>query len=463
MEPEFYRRQTEPFLAGRSWIVAADVLAGTTPTVEQLHSLGCRVFVVAGTPGTGPTPDPDHAEQFLLGATGETIMAGIRAFQAAMAAPPAELCQAIEAWDPEGNAAVLANFLNANHPVCRRPVVGGAPEGWRALEDKIVAESLWAEAGIDHAPSAVVSAGDREGIAAAILRLTSSEGTVVVGDNREGWHGGGEYARYLCPNVDHDETLGFFAEHCDVVRVMPFLPGVPCAIHGLVLDDQVLTFRPVEMIVFRRPDDQRFFYSALSTMWDPPVNRRREMRAAAGRVGAVLRDMVDYRGAFGMDGVMTSDGFLPTELNPRFSSGLAMQAATAGDYPLGDINRMLVEGESLDLRPTALEAAIVDGADRARGARCISPIRHLDVTDTTELALKWTGEDWETTSDEDADATLRLGPSALGALVMFTLNDGHSLKPGPPFACKAAKVFALTDALWDTRIGSLIAGFETYT
>lgn len=283
-----------------------------------------------------------------------------------------------------------------------------------------------------------------------------------MGDNREGWHGGGEYARFLPPNVDDDETLAFFAGHCDVARVMPFLPGVPCAIHGLVLDDQVLAFRPVEMVVFRRPDDLRFFYSALTTMWDPPPDRRREMRAAARKVGAVLRSKVGYRGAFGIDGVMTSDGFLPTELNPRFSSGLAMQAATAGEYPLGDINRMLIERESLDLRPSELEAAIVEGADRARGARCLAPIRHLDVTDTTEVALNWTGLDWRATSDDHADATLRLGPSPLGALVMFTLNDRHSLEPGPPFALKAAKVFALTDAMWDTRIGPLIAGFEAY-
>ncbi len=463
MEPEFYRRQTDTFLEGRSWIIATDVLAGATPIVAQLHELGCRVFVVAGTRGTGPTPDPDHADQFLLGTSGESVMAGIRAFQAAMADPPSELCEVIDAWDPACEAEVLANFLNTNEPVCGRRVFGGAPAAWRALEDKIVAESLWAEAGISHAPSEVVDAQDPAAIVAAGARVGSDEGSVVVGDNRQGWHGGGEYARYLAPNGDHAKSLEFMAANCDAVRVMPFLEGVPSAIHGMVLEDEVLAFRPVEMIVFRRPHRDQFFYAALTTLWDPPVDRRQEMRSAAIRVGALLREKVGYRGAFGVDGVMTADGFMPTELNPRFSGGLAMQAATAGDYPLGDINRLLVENQPLDLRPYELEAAILEGADRTRSARCNSPIRHIQATDTTQLAIGWTGEAWEPTTGDTADATLRLGPAAMGALVWFSLNDGHSLEPGPAFAPTAAKVFALTDTLWDTRIGPLIPGNASYS
>ena len=42
-------------------------------------------------------------------------------------------------------------------------------------------------------------------------------------------------------------------------------------------------------------------------------------------VAAVLRDRIGYRGALGVDGVMTADGFRPTELNPRCSVGLSIQ------------------------------------------------------------------------------------------------------------------------------------------
>ena len=51
--------------------------------------------------------------------------------------------------------------------------------------------------------------------------------------------------------------------------------------------------------------------------------RREQMRAIARRAGERLRAEVDYRGAFTVDGVLTGDGFLPTELNPRNGAGLA--------------------------------------------------------------------------------------------------------------------------------------------
>ena len=50
---------------------------------------------------------------------------------------------------------------------------------------------------------------------------------------------------------------------------MPFLEGVPCSIHGLVLPDGTAVFRPVELAILRGPD-RRFVYGGLGTTWDPP-------------------------------------------------------------------------------------------------------------------------------------------------------------------------------------------------
>ena len=112
----------------------------------------------------------------------------------------------------------------------------------------------------------------------------------------------------------------FFAAHCDRVRVLPFLDGVPCSIHGFVLPDGTAVFRPVEIAILRGRD-RTFTYGGLSTFWDPPSADRDEMRAVARRVGAHLRATQGYLGAFGIDGVLTVDGFRPTELNSRMSAG----------------------------------------------------------------------------------------------------------------------------------------------
>ena len=96
---------------------------------------------------------------------------------------------------------------------------------------------------------------------------------------------------------------------------MPFLDGVPCSIHGLVLPDGTAVFRPVEIAILRDAAGRQFVYGGLSTYWDPPPADREEMRDVARRVGEHLRAAYGYRGAFGIDGVLTADGFRPTELN----------------------------------------------------------------------------------------------------------------------------------------------------
>lgn len=86
---------------------------------------------------------------------------------------------------------------------------------------------------------------------------------------------------------------------------MPFLEGTPCSIHGIVLADEVVALRPVEMLVLRQADGG-LFYSGCASYFDPPKQHRESMRALARIVGAKLREEVKFRGAFTVDGVMTA-------------------------------------------------------------------------------------------------------------------------------------------------------------
>ena len=88
-----------------------------------------------------------------------------------------------------------------------------------------------------------------------------------------------------------------------------------------MLPDGTAAFRPVEISILRDEAARTFTYGGLSTFWDPPAADREAMRDAARRVGEHLRAAYGYRGAFGIDGVLTADGFRPTELNSRGSAG----------------------------------------------------------------------------------------------------------------------------------------------
>ena len=165
------------------------------------------------------------------------------------------------------------------------------------------------------------------------------------GDARDGFNGGGNFVRWLRDDRDRAAAAAFFRPRCDRVRVLPFLEGVPCSIHGFVLPDGTAVLRPVEIVTLRDPAARTMAYSGLGSTWDPPAADREAMRGAARRVGAHLQRDHGYRGAFGIDGVLTADGFRPTELNTRMSAG-----ATA----LSEVDRRFF---------TFLQAALVAGTD----------------------------------------------------------------------------------------------------
>ena len=171
---------------------------------------------------------------------------------------------------------------------------------------------------------------------AAARDVDQGLGTVWSGDAREGFNGGGEYVRWVRDDRQARDAGEFFAAHCDRVRVMPFLDGVPCSIHGVVFPDGVAALRPVEMVTLRRTGaaSNQFVYGGMSTHWDPPDADREAMREVARRVATRLAEQVGYRGGFSVDGVLTADGFLPTELNPRFSGGLGAIAKGLPDFPV---------------------------------------------------------------------------------------------------------------------------------
>ena len=145
---------------------------------------------------------------------------------------------------------------------------------------------------------------------------------------------------------------------------MPFLEGVPCSIHGIVLPDGVAVLRPVEMVTLRR--GYEFSYAGCATYWDPDPVAREQMRTVARNAGDRLREEVDFRGTFTVDGVVTSDGFWPTELNPRFGAGI-MTIARGTGIPMVLVNDLIVGGHDIGRTARALEADVVTHGDARRG------------------------------------------------------------------------------------------------
>ena len=330
------------------------------------------------------------------------------------------------------------------------------PPAWAAIENKMTIDTVWEATGTPFAPYQLIDL-DHSSVLHAFVELNAGQGIVLAGDNKEGWHGGGEYVRWVRTADDIAAVLADFDGRSDRARATRFLDGIPCSMHGLVVPGRTCTFRPVEMVILRKPKSAVFQYAGVASGWDPSEADRAEMRIMTARVGEFLRDLFDYRGAFSIDGVMTADGFLPTELNPRLSGGFSLHAAALEDLQLGLINRALVAGHELDIDWDALESQMVTAADTMRRGRSFIPLDH-HVETPGSVRVRWDGSDWIEASD-NGTARISVGHGVAGSLIMFVPDPG-TLPAGPSVAPLVARAVAYADAHLGTNAGELEAALD---
>lgn len=347
-------------VTGRKIICSFELLAGMTGLVANLRGWGAaRPLVIADGRGTGPIPSEDEAEIILLEPPRfESLTDQVRARTRPADRLTPHVVASVEAYDPDKQAAWWTSPIGPNTELLDRPVLGGRPPQQIELEDKMLVDELLAVVGAAASGAAVVPARYADLIAAsnAVRAGTGADSVVWAGDARDGINGGGDFVRWVHSPRQANEAAKFFGQRCDRVRVAPFLEGMPCSVHGIVLPDGVVVLRPMELATLRNPDNGRFLYAGMGTSWEPPAADADAMRRLARDMGEHLRQRVDYRGGFGLDGVLTVEGFGVTELNPRFSGGLTRlaRAAPAAQLELVHINALL--GRDVDRPAAQIEA-----------------------------------------------------------------------------------------------------------
>src|SRR3954453_20298684 len=444
---EAWRRHLGELLRGRKVICAIAPLAGWTSTVDLLAQAGAhRPLLVANGLGAGPAPDPDAAEVVFVDVpASESMTEDLRRVDHVVRHLPPYVVEAVEAYDPDGDAVWRVQPFVGSAPVLGRPVLGGRPEAWTALEDKLVADELWDAIGAPRPDSRIVRVRADE-LRAASRDLDAGAGVVWAGDARDGFNGGGDFVRWVATEADAESAHAFFAPRCDRVRVTPFLAGVPCGVHGIVLPDGTAPFRPVELAILRGPG-RRFVYGGRGTTWDPPPADCEAMRDLVRRTGEELRSRVGYRGAFGIDGVLTIDGFRPTELNPRMSGGLASMARVvhAGLFELLQLN--VLAGRDPGVGVADLEGWAVPRMDAARfvKALAISPLRVGD--EPRDVPVSWDGTRLRR-SPVATGWSVAVGPNPAGTYVALGTPEP------PPDGLRAANLNVALMRFVDAELGT---------
>jgi hypothetical protein len=454
---DHYRRELARVFEGRRVILIGGPVARLAPVAAQLRELGAaRPFILGSSVGTGDLPGEEEAAWCSLEVRAASLNDAFRTYETLLKHLPDEARQQLDVWDPERRAIALGTIILNDVPtVGGRPRYGARPRSWAAFEDKATIDAFWDAIGVRRARCAVVHP-DEASLRAAVAELDTGNGTVWAADARDGVHRGGDFLRWVRSSQDFMEAMQFLAPRSERVRVMPFLEGVPCSIHGMVLPDGVAVFRPIELMTLRRQDSNRLMYAGAATYWDPSPAGRESMRALGRVVGEALAARVGFRGAFTVDGVMTAGGFLPTELNPRIGAGLAVLERALLGMPLSLLAIAAQAGEDLDYRPEALEEWVVSASDARRagaGSIVVPGIRPTTAT----LRLAQAGGGYRAAAPgETADGELLVGPSDLGGFVRFTPAPDR-VAPGEPLAPRVAAAFEVARAHFDLPLGGLMA------
>ena len=130
------------------------------------------------------------------------------------------------------------------------------------------------------------------------------------------------------------------------------------------------------MIVLRDDSPGHLRFVGMGTAWDPSQHDRDHMRDVARRVGALLRQRFGFLGTFTVDGIMTDDGFVPTELNPRVGGALALMSEGIPETGLSLHTQFLAHEIDTGIRAGDIEEIVVAAADEHRMLPAAEEVMH---------------------------------------------------------------------------------------
>ncbi|MGW4211358.1 hypothetical protein ACWEIJ_25420 [Lentzea sp. NPDC004789] len=258
-----------------------------------------------------------------------------------LADPPARLSAWLDRIDPGRRAVIAGGNFTAVGSVCGRPVHGWRRPEWVRLEDKTAIDRLWQHVGVPAPAHVVLPVGD-PAIAERVRELDRGAGVVLALDATTGNRGDAKGLRWVRSGEELAEALRWAQDKADRVRIAEFVPGVPCSVLAMVLQDGVAVFDPIEIVTLRDPRTADLVFCGSSTWWRPGAAARDEIREHVRRVGGHIGQELGYRGLFSVDGVLGADGFRATELNPRHASGLGLRQGWP-DFPLYLVQRAIQE------------------------------------------------------------------------------------------------------------------------
>ena len=447
MRKDIYAEQIIPYLQAYKIILAFASESAIQRTANSFAELGIakdQMFGIIGQNTQVERLGLDIEHTFV--ALPECSLAfELRAYHDALECLGEEQQSMIDAFDPERKAIVIGAFWFGLASVAGRRVFGYRHPRWILYEDKCAVSFIWNKAGILQAKSTVVSVSS--------LHAGLPEGwtypVVLSGDSLNGITGGGSHVRCVLSEKQLEAILSFFESDCESVRLMEYIEGISCSMHGFVLEDAVCTSIPIEMVVLPRADGQ-FVYMGAATHWEPSLSERMYLEETVRKVGVALREEADFRGTFTIDGILKDGLFYPTEINTRAGAGIfALYHVHHSMYYLLDL--MIKDGQLLNVDASELEEWMHKTAEQNRSTRAWGGA-HIDGLCPNETHfLRFSQGAWiQEKEASSSTTTLNISEGRDGAFLMLSIAK-EALSIGEPLFPYVKAAMQYCDERWKTK------------
>jgi hypothetical protein len=392
------------------------------------------------------TAGPGGQDQTITGATGHlawqhSIIAGLDG--------SGWLSRAVDAFDPDQQALLVVPDPLDPPAAGARPRFGRRPSAWRLLEDKTVVDTVWDILGIRRAPAIVVdpavdSAAPAASIdqgAGVVCSAQSSGGTVMAGGDGVRW-----WRRDRSTSPPYTQL-----SHSARLRLMPLLEGLPVRLHGFVLPASVVCFPSMEIVALPRPEHSTFLCAGTVRL---PVDMP-DLIQGTEDIGAALRFHLGYRGAFAVDGIISADGFMPTDFNARLTS--AIEDTSSDLRVLTQATNLLIR-EGIELDHAVAHDLVETVFSRKTAFTIYGAASQANVHAETQTNVTWSGSRLVVAQSRDADGHLTLTPCVRGWQLTARLHADR-LPTAGPLGLIAPEVFRFSDRIWGTHFGELLPPF----
>lgn len=342
---------------GRQVVVITDAYPPSNPVIGELSRAGAAVvgLICRTRHAGGPAPSCP-----VWVAEDEGHVVSVWQFGTWLCTPPRSLTAWLDTVDPGGTSTIIGNVHTSVRVVAGRRAYGCRPPEWLRFEDKTQVDALFTAVDVPVPPSTVVAAGAADPLR-LFARLDAGAGVVVSLDTTQGIRGGCAGVRWVRTGTELGAVLRWADTQTASVRVAQAMPGVPCSVIGVCAPGGHVAFDPIEIVTLRTPEHAILHGCGWSNLWRPPEAEAAQLRGHCLRIGAELSRSASFAGFFSVDGVLGTAGFAATEVNARFSSGLAPEAF-GPNFPLELFHRALVEHDPITSADEV--ARLVDAARR---------------------------------------------------------------------------------------------------